>query len=110
MKNNEQQLKELIAPYLDELKAIQAKRPNVNWSGARITLSLSDANKCDFSGTLFFDEDKDCIGSYCHEKIESVFEAINRRVDNLPKPPTRAELIAQKQAELAALLSETQET
>lgn len=108
--NTTEQIKELIAPYLAELKAIQTKRPDVKWSGARITLSLSEGNKFDFSGTLFFNDDKDCIGSYCHEKIESAFDAIKMRVDNLPKPPTREELIAKKQAELAELLNETPAT
>jgi len=96
------QFRELLAPCLTQVQALAATRPDVKKSDCRYSVAFDGDGTLRHTATIFYNDDKECVSSYEHT-VERAIARLAERLAEIPVPPTRAELIAIKRAELAKL-------
>jgi len=98
-----EQIRALLAPYLAKVQSLADSRPDLVPAYGKVSSELNGRFGLSFSATVFIKDLEDSIGSYGHETPEAAISAVADSIADLPVPPTREQLIAQKEAELAAL-------
>jgi hypothetical protein len=102
---SDQQFRELLAPCLARVQAVAAKRPDIKNSDCRFSVTIGGDGKFWFTATIFHNDNNGCISAY-EPTVERAITRLAERLADIPAPPSRAELIAKKRAELAALEGE----
>lgn len=96
-------IRQLLAPYLAQVQALADSRPDIAPSYGKVSAESNGRFGLTFSATVFIRDLEASIGAYGHKTPEAAVEAVAESVAALPAPPTREQIIAQKEAELAAL-------
>jgi hypothetical protein len=98
------QFRELLAPLLARVQAIAASRPELNPRDCRFTVRTGAEIGIKFAAFLDCGIDDDnTVGTHGKDSPEEAIAILAREFASLPGPPTLAELIAIKRAELAKL-------
>lgn len=100
-----EQIRALLAPYLAKVQALADSRPDLDPNETVFEARLSATYGLSFTAVLFHSGDGLCAAHQCKDPDDSIARITSRlaEIPEPPAPPTREQLIAQKEAELAAL-------
>lgn len=96
-------IRQLLAPYLAKVQAAIEARPELKARYSVINVSLCTQDGITCSAISFYGQVGDCLSTARPSSLEEVITQFESRLSEIPAPPTREQLIAQKRAELAAL-------
>jgi len=99
---SDQQFRELLTPVLARVQAIAATRPDLKDSECQASVKLDCDGELRFSVSIFYNKNNNCVSTN-ESTVDGAITRLVFRLSQVPKSPTREELIAQKKAELAAL-------
>lgn len=96
------QFGEALAPWLEQVKALADSRPDIKPTSFQISVKCCSRFGLSFSPAIFYGKDK-LVMAHLEPSLDKGLEILKARLAEIPAPPTREELIAQKRAELAEL-------
>jgi len=93
------QIQALLAPMLEEVKAIHQGRPNCY---GQVSVTLDERRGLSFAATIFYSAEHDNVGGF-GKTPELCIANITPRFNALPKPLSKDEEIAELQRRIDAL-------
>ena len=100
--NTTDQIRELLAPYLEQVRQLAATRPDIKPGDCRVSALVDTDGSVRLTFTIFYEGITKCISTF-EPTAEKALERLTERLAAIPSGPTRDELIARKRAELAEL-------